>query len=110
MPLKAKVCPFCNEVPKITPYPNNLGAQVECTNPECEMWGHKFDLDGWNHRKNIIRDVLEYLFNTQVIFQSANFKKVIRYVCKSCGMEARTKKAIAHKEDCKIRRFLQNAS
>lgn len=113
MPLikaKAKRCPFCNSKPEVKPYPNNLGYSVECTNDECEMWGHKFDLDGWNNRKNSIKDIIQYLFDITTVFETANFKTVYRYVCKCCGAEARTKKSIKHAKDCKIKRFLQNAS
>lgn len=110
MPLKIKKCPFCGKTPKVTPYPNNLGYNVECVNEECEMWGHKFDLDGWNNRKNTIKDIIQYLFSSELIFQSANFKKALRYVCNYCGAEGRHKKDVKHKAGCKIGNFLQNAS
>ena len=103
-----KSCPFCKSKPKVTKAPNGKSSTVECTNEECEAWGHKFDLYGWQHRKPI-PDITDYLFDIEVIYNGTDFYKTSEYTCKCCKQKAPEKSLVRHKKGCKVGAFL-NAS
>lgn len=90
------------------PFPNKKGHFISCVNPECEMWGHRFDLEGWNRRQRI-PDISDYLFRVEKVFKSGNFYETQELVCLGCGRKGATKHAVKHATKCKIKKFL-NAS
>lgn len=113
MPKKVLTCPFCGKKPTVTPYPNNTGAQVECTTIDCAAWGHKFDLADWNKRSKKASkklNLIPYLFDVIKVYIGSNFFPEDIFVCNCCKAEHKNYKDIKHKKGCSIGDYLNDTS
>lgn len=92
-------CPICGSVPEVTDF-------VECTNPECMLWGHKFDLLDWNKRP-YAKTVRHFTHTCVPIYKSGSWKRYNWFECNYCHAGAYKEKDIKHDADCEIAKFLK---
>ena len=92
-------CPFCGHMPQVTGEADRP-AEVECVNPECTLWGHKFFLFDWNKRAVKEKDISKLLFTCTPVYKAGTWKRYNWFDCRCCGAGSYTPAKIKHKEGC----------
>lgn len=104
---KLKSCPLCgNSYPTYTPFENNKGYWVSCSNPECGLWAHKLTDVEWNTRAFNKTDFTKFFYMVESVYMCSQKKEINEYVCVVCNKRGKRPSKVQHKKNCMAKKIM----